>query len=127
VRCVPGNWETYLAWREKRKAELASAVAQTDKAKEERVQDYRDARKQANQLLKLRRRYEQIERDIEKNESALAKLNEQISSAGEHGHIDQVTVLGQEYERINEFLQTLYKEWEEIAEAIESDSASAEQ
>jgi ATP-binding cassette subfamily F protein 3 len=127
VRCVPGNWETYLAWREKRKSEQALADALPDKAKEERVQDYREARKQANQLQKLRRRYEQLEADIEKNEKALAKLNESISSAGQHGHIDEVTQLGEEYERTSVFLQKLYKEWEDLAETLESDSTTTDQ
>jgi ATP-binding cassette subfamily F protein 3 len=119
VRCVPGNWETYLAWREARKAEAALAN-QPDKGKQERAQDYRDARKQANQLQKLRRRYEQLESEIEKTESALAKLNDAISSAGQLGQLDRVTELGLEYEKTSVRLQTLYNDWEEVGESLET-------
>jgi ATP-binding cassette subfamily F protein 3 len=121
VKCVPGNWETYLAWREARKAQ--TGVHKSAPAKVERAVDYREARKQANQLQRIRRRHEELEAEIEKNEAELGRLNDEISNAGQIGKLDRVNDLGREYQQQSAHLQTLWQEWEAVGEELETNAA----
>ncbi len=120
MRCILGGWEAFSAWREGRsgrngdKADLQAA----GKTKQNRKNEYRQNRKQANLVQRLKRRVEEIEAEIEIVEAELAKLNDEISVAGEAGDNDRVQQLCREYPAREARLEALWKEWEQVGEEL---------
>jgi ATP-binding cassette, subfamily F, member 3 len=117
VRCIPGNWDHYVQWRTEHREKMAqnsnSQSAQAGKV------DYEQGRKQANLLRRLQRRHEELEAEIEKAEKKLANLNDQISAAGQAGNLPQIEKLGKDYQKADEHVKTLWKEWEEVGLQLE--------
>lgn len=118
IRCVPGKWDDYVAWREKRRTQAAAASPE-QKAKDGRKVDYQQAKKEANQIQRLKRRHEEIETEIQAAEKDLANLNIAISAAGEQGNLDRVQKLGDEYQKKDQRLKALWSEWEQVGEELE--------
>jgi len=124
VRCLQGGWEAYLTWREERRAETGAASPDDEKTArirvyEERKALEREARRQANQLARLKARHEAVETEIQAMEADLAKRLAEISAAGEAGDLGRVESLGREYEERQRRLQALWAEWEQVGLLIE--------
>jgi len=121
VTCVPGGWEEYLEWRQRRReAEQVRPNAEgKPQSKEDRKAELREAKRQANQTQRLKRRHEQLETQIDAAEKALAELNRRITEAGQAGQLGKVEQLGREYQTKDAELKTLWKEWEEVGTRLE--------
>jgi ATP-binding cassette, subfamily F, member 3 len=117
VRIVRGGWENYLRWRDEQRGRSSSPAR--DDAKEQRKADYRSARKQTNQLQRLRRRHEQLEEQIETVEAELTSLQDDISTASESGDMAGIESLGQTYQQQDAHLKALWDEWEQVGEELE--------
>ncbi len=120
VRCILGGWEAFSAWREGRSGRNGdkSDLQAAGKTKQERKDEYIQNRKQANLVQRLKRRVGEIEAEIEVVEAELAKLNDDISVAGEAGDNDRVQQLCREYPAREARLETLWKEWEQVGEEL---------
>jgi len=119
IQCIPGAWDDYLQWRDRRHRQTQAAKA-ADHDKEQRKLRYRQARQQTNLINRLKRRLEQIETDIEAAEKELARLNDAISDAGQASQVQQVEQLGREFEQKNRHLKALWNEWEQVGERLSS-------
>ncbi|MDY7009488.1 MAG: ABC-F family ATP-binding cassette domain-containing protein [Planctomycetota bacterium] len=122
VRCIPGGWEAFSAWREGLTVRNGEKTAHraAGKTKQDRKTEYRRNRKKANLMQRLRRRCEQIESEIEIVEAELTGLNDEISAAGEAGDKDRVQRLCREYPDREARLEALWTEWERIGEELGS-------
>ncbi|NLE28562.1 MAG: ABC-F family ATP-binding cassette domain-containing protein [Phycisphaerae bacterium] len=118
VKAIQGSWQDYLDWRAGENGCSMPSTAE-DKARSDRKNDYQQAKRDANLLQKLKRRYEKVEKEIEAAEKKLAELNRRISDAGQMGNIALVTELGGDYEKTSDHLQTLMQEWEDLGVQIE--------
>ncbi len=117
VRCIPGGWEAFSAWRESRRNGNGGKIQQ-QKTKQDRKDEYRQSRKQANLQQRLKRRIEELEAEIETVEAEIAKLNDEISAAGEAGDTDRVGQLCREYPAREARLEALWNEWEQVGEEL---------
>ena len=124
LREILGGWDAFVQWRESRSANRAAAgpaegvTDEAEKSKAQRKEDYKNARKQANLMQRLKRRHEELEALIEKAEQELADLQDQISQAGLAGDMEQIEKLGTAYPQKNEELQKLWQEWEQVGEEL---------
>jgi len=116
-----GGWEDYLEWRNRAAASDNESTGENEGAdvKHCRRTEFKESRKQANLMQKLRRRHEEIERKIETTEKKLATLNEEITVAGQGGDLAGVDKLGNEYRSNDEHLKRLWEEWEQVGEKLE--------
>lgn len=119
IRNVLGGWDDYLKWRQEQHEKNTSRETPNKQAKDQRKSDYKQARKQANLLQRLKRRHEELEKLIDKAESKLTRLNEEISQAGESGDMELIEKLGNEYQQQDAQLKTLWDEWEHVGEQLE--------
>jgi len=120
IHCIQGAWEDYLRWREAYRAQLeAKAREERNESRQDARADYEQAKKQANLVRRLQRRHEEIEMEIEKAETELSNLNQQITAAGQVGDMSQIEKLGKAYQQKNEQLQQLWKEWEEVGTQLQ--------
>ena len=124
VRSILGGWEAYLGWREERRSEAGGAAVDDEKAARIRVYEQRkavdrEARRQANQLARLKARHEAIETEIQALEADLARRLAEVSAAGEAGDMARVASLGREYEERQQRLLALWAEWEQVGRQIE--------
>ena len=117
---LPGQWEDYLNWRQ----EKAVAKSAPDEAKrrreEERQENRRAEQKKRRQIEKLSAKQTQLETRIAEQELALKGLGEAISKAGETGQNEEVRRLGEEYAASEAALKSLWDQWTETGETIES-------
>ncbi|MCD4824668.1 MAG: ABC-F family ATP-binding cassette domain-containing protein [Phycisphaerae bacterium] len=119
---LAGGWEAYLQWRNEKTARPATAGSNAvpgEKTAEQRKTDYRQSRKQANLLQRLKRRHEELEVEIQQAEEQLAALNDAISAAGEVGDMKKIEHLGLEYQQKDTHLKTLWDEWEHVGGELE--------
>ena len=121
ARCVLGGWEDYVKWRDERAASAAAPRAgESVRREKERVrEDYRQARREANALKRLRRRHEELETQIESAEDDLKMLSEGITAAGESGNVALVEELGKKYKEVDGRLKDLWREWEALSEELQ--------
>ncbi|MFA5864907.1 MAG: ABC-F family ATP-binding cassette domain-containing protein [Phycisphaerae bacterium] len=117
VRCILGGWEDFLAWRQTHREKAVQDSG--NQVKEERKTDYRQSRKDANLLQRLKRRHEEIEMRIQQVEQDLATLNQGISTAGQAGNLGQVEKLGKDYQQKDAELKTLWNQWEQVGQELE--------
>ncbi len=117
IRVILGGWEDYVKWRSARR--LQSAQDGDAKAKTQRKADYRESRKKSNLLQRLQRRHEELEILIDKAESELAVLSDEISAAGQSGDIARVEKLGNDYPKVKAKLDELWREWEQVGQELE--------
>ena len=117
IHVIIGGWLEYMKWRDGSGAVEVSKPSKSqskDKEKQKRKEAY-EASKQKQRLQQQRQRKgDQIEKQIEKLESALAKITESINTASSDGDMDSLTMLGDEYEKTNEALSGLWEEWETV-------------
>ncbi len=118
LHVLPGGWDAYMAWRQKRRADQTQAKAES-KSKADRQASRDAARKQANERKRLQRRVDELEAEIDAIETKLAGLNEQISNASEAGDMPRVESLGREYKTFDAKLRELWAEWEHVGEQIQ--------
>jgi ATP-binding cassette subfamily F protein 3 len=129
VTAVPGGWEAYHRWIDRKKQEAkeakqaklgsapkagAKASAKTDRDGD----DYRAARRAANAQKKLQKRHNELEGQIEQIETKLAELHDAISAAGESGDLSAIETLGMEYQAAQNVLNLAMEEWEETGEQL---------
>jgi ATP-binding cassette subfamily F protein 3 len=117
IRSITGGWEDYLNWRAENRT---STNEGTSAVKDQRKDDFRQARKDTNTIQRLKRRHEQIETKIQTLEDDLANLNQRISSAGVSSNLSQIESLGNEYQRKDAELKSLWNEWEQVGQELES-------
>ena len=95
----------------------ASAPADQEKA---RRNAQRDRDKNAHrQRQQLQRRQQKLEEQIHELEHSLSELTLQISQASVDQQLDQVTTLGQTYQRAEKDLKRLWAEWTDLSERLE--------
>jgi hypothetical protein len=87
--------------------------------KEQRKEDYREARKRTNAQQRLQRQHDKIEKQIHELESVLGRLNEEINTASENGDMDKLESLGNDYKEKDTTLRKLWNEWETIGAELE--------
>ena len=120
VKVIPGNWDAYLAWRDRREVRAEQAVVEAGgKSKADRKAEYLAAKQGANKLAKLRRDHEKLELSISEFELQLEGLNNMITAAGESGDLDEITRLGEEYAVIKGKLDTAWTQWETVGLKLE--------
>ena len=119
VRAVPGGWADYLAWRGALRAQAAREAGKTPR-KEERKAEYEQARKETSDMRRLTRRHSDVEKKIDATEKELARINEDISAAGQAGNVARVQQLSREYSEKDKALKALWVEWEELGEQVEN-------
>lgn len=121
LTCFKGNWEEYLAWRE-RSVEQAvandpSVEAPTDRKTEREAQ--KEARRQRKELEKAQLRQEQVEARIATLEAEMEALSGRIGAAGEQQDMDQVHQLGEAYRQLESELEGCMEEWEALGAVLE--------
>ncbi len=101
-------------------AHLRNGTARAARAKEkdERKADHRQDRKRANVITALRRRHDQLEREIDVVERELAEVSESISESSEAGDMDKVQEFSEQYRKRNTHLKELWDEWEHVGEKL---------
>jgi ATP-binding cassette subfamily F protein 3 len=120
VKVIPGNWDAYLAWRDRRGEEVEQAVVEAGgKTKADRKAEYLAAKQGANRVAKLRRDHEKLELSISEFELQLEGLNNMITAAGESGDLDEITRLGEEYAGIKAKLDAAWASWESVGIELE--------
>ncbi len=120
VQCIIGGWEAFSTWRDKSRnqGDGKTGNKSTEKTKQDRKDEYRRNRKQANLMQRLKRRHEEIEAEIETVEAEIAKLNDEITAASESGDTDRVGQLCKEYPAREKKLESLWNEWEHVGEEL---------
>jgi ATP-binding cassette subfamily F protein 3 len=134
VEVVPGGWQAYLDWRARRGNEnarpgrpslgggskAATVPADPPKPSGDAAEAHRLRRREQNRRKNLQRRCEELEKQIHETEAEIERLSEAIDAAGGRGDVEEVTRLGEQYQRQSRHLEGLLAEWEQIGEEIES-------
>jgi len=118
VCSVAGGWEDFLKWRGNRISQAARPAAAAEESQAPSA-DYRQSRRQANALNRLKRRHEELETQIEAAENDLKMLSEGISAAGQASNVPLVSDLGAKYQELSAHLDALWREWEELSEKLQ--------
>ncbi len=130
VRRVDGGWQAYRQWRQGQPTGQVGPGRAENKADHKRKKQRKDQWLQARQARrrreKLQRNYEQIETQIHAIEQQLAEMTEQINEASLSGQADRLEELGRRYAQADERLGTLMTEWEQLAEALESEAQESD-
>ncbi len=111
---IIGGWHRYLDWRDAR----AAAPVEESSAVPDAKADYRQARRQANELKRLQRRRDELEKRIEAAENSLVLLSEGISAASQDSKLDLVTKLGNEYSALRVEIDKMLVEWEKLCDQL---------
>lgn len=120
VNAIPGNWDDYQLWRQRRQEDTGRGrpASTMDNGSGAKVR-HAEARKRANLLQRLEKRHGELEQQIEDAESKLSELNEHISLAGQAGDVAEVERTGQAYVEQQGLLKTLWAEYEQVHEQLE--------
>ncbi|MCE5326220.1 MAG: ABC-F family ATP-binding cassette domain-containing protein [Planctomycetaceae bacterium] len=123
---LKGDWNKYLAWRDKVETAGPAGATQGDAAKSERIEQYdqrreqeKQRRKAANEIKKIQRQFEQTETRIHALEDKLKTMSEEISAASASGDMERVRTLGADYACGDSELRGLYAQWEQMGAALE--------
>ena len=119
VKVIEGNWDNYVSWRSKQKQTQQIQEQKKSPEKVSKKDQYKEDRKRANKLKQLQREHEKLEQQIDTVEQELAKINDDISLAGEQGDLDKIEKLGTEFTEKNSLLENLWLEWENIGQQLE--------
>ena len=119
VKVIEGNWDNYISWRSKQKQTQQTKSQKQNSEKVSRKDQYKQDRKRANKLKQLQREHEKLEQQIDLVEQELAKINDDISKAGEQGDIEKIEALGTEFTEKNTLLENLWAQWENIGQQLE--------
>lgn len=114
LHVLHGGWREYLEWKAaaavKAKEQRADAAAPRHNARAE----FEARRLRSNELARLRREHERIERAIEAAEAELEHLQADITAAGEAGDIRRVEEMGLRYRERERNLEDLWRDWENL-------------
>ncbi len=132
----PGQIKTYLGnvsyYLDKKKEEAAALENDRRMTKDERVEDTQISRKEQrrleaerrNELNKkirpIKRKLEQVEKDIEKNELRKAEIEELMAQTDFYDDNEKVKATSLEYEEIKKALTDLMYKWEDYSTRIEA-------
>jgi ATP-binding cassette subfamily F protein 3 len=122
IRDIPGSWEAYVRWRQRRdEAADAADAAPTGKSagRAEGKAAYEAGKQAQRRREKLKRDHARIEEAIHELEEQLGQLTTSINAASELGDMEQVEELGREYAGIDEQLQEQWRKWEQVGEEME--------
>ncbi|MFP4355666.1 MAG: ABC-F family ATP-binding cassette domain-containing protein [Phycisphaerae bacterium] len=122
IKRILGGWQSYAQWREQKagQPEAAGPARQADPDKQNRKNEYEQARKAQRQREKIQRDHDRIEQKIHQTEEQLEKLTEQINRASQAGSTDEVEKLGHDYAAASRHLHELMQQWEQLAEKLEA-------
>ncbi|MCH2175967.1 MAG: ABC-F family ATP-binding cassette domain-containing protein [Lentisphaeria bacterium] len=117
-----GTWHEYLAHQNKNatkqvnvKTEV-SVVAEDKEARKEKLQQQKKAK---NELQRQERRFQELEKGIQTQEGKLEEVQVELDAASESMNLGKVQELSEQYQSEETNLQSLYEEWETLAESIE--------
>jgi ATP-binding cassette subfamily F protein 3 len=117
VHLLEGGWQEYVAWR----SSQAATAPRTEQAeRQDQREAQKEARRERKQREKLESRQQELEKVIHSLENELAQLSERIGKAGEAQDMDAVHDLGSQYRRIEKTLEQCWRQWEEVAGALEA-------
>ena len=121
VTPLRGDWDNYVQWRQKQLglAEPSVQATAVQAAKTEARLDYKERRRRANEVQRMRRRLAEVEETIHAREGDLKRLNEEINAASLAGNVDLITEIGQEYARREKQVEDLLGEWETLSADLE--------
>ncbi len=124
---LKGDWNKYLAWRDKVETAAPGGATQGEAAKTDRLEQYdqrreqeKQRRKAANEIKKMQRQFEQTETRIHALEDKLKTMSEEISAASASGDMERVRTLGADYAAGDAELRELYTQWEQMGAALEA-------
>ena len=117
---VAGGWEEYLRYRQERAAAQSRQRTQERKESSAAKDAHRQARRQTNQVQRIRRRQEELEQEIQQQEARLTQIGHAITAAGQEGKLQDVHRLGREYQQAETALNKMWDEWTGLTEELES-------
>ncbi len=120
VAMLPGGWDEYVQWRNRTASSVPTGDDGKASAKVDGKAAHQERRRRRNALQRLGRRLKEVEKLVHDHESDLERIGDEITHAGEQGQLDDVSRLGEDYQRIETELQTLLGEWEQISEELEA-------
>jgi len=115
-----GGWEEYVRWRTAYREGLTAASPPRARKRRERRKANEAARQRDRHRRRLERRAEAVEEAIHRLEKRLAELMAASGEAGEAGDLERVRRLGEAYAQADEQRKELWKEYEELHEALEA-------
>ena len=132
-----GNIDDYLEWRRKVESQSASeaqsarnvALARRTEAVDEgQSADKKAQRKQRAALRQelqkklgpWKKKNDEAEREVEKQESRKAELEALMADPGLYGDQEQWSAVSKEYGQVERHLERAYQKWEEAQQAIEA-------
>ncbi|MGH2504338.1 MAG: ABC-F family ATP-binding cassette domain-containing protein, partial [Ktedonobacterales bacterium] len=120
VIAYEGNYSRYHARRAQIEAAAQQALAReaaqsTEAAQAERGAPARTGKRGKRGAEPAERSVEQVEREITEREARLAALEAELTSASAAANVQRVTELGDEYEREQALVASLYLEWQQLA------------
>ncbi|MCL2700816.1 MAG: ABC-F family ATP-binding cassette domain-containing protein [Phycisphaerae bacterium] len=127
VVSMSGNWEKYAAWRQSRLEEAGLAAETKDdpeavRAKQARVDDYKDRKRRTNDVSRLTRKLAQAEAKVHELESRLDEINDRINTASASGNVTEIAKLGAEYATTQTQLGDAMTLWEKVGVELEEAS-----
>jgi len=129
VTAMAGNWEKYASWRQAQLEAAGMAVESKDdpeaiKAKQARVEDYKDRKRRTNDVSRLTRKLAQAEALVHTLESQLEDINARINEASASGNVAEIAKLGADYAATQTKLEEAMDQWERVGVELEEATSS---
>jgi len=111
-----GNYQEYLAWRERKTAVLkeAASIARA-KAKQARLVQNNGTGLSKNEQRKRVEALAAVEAEIETLEEKLKTLSEEMETATQTESVDRIQTISIEYATIEQSIEALMEQWETMA------------
>jgi len=124
VTAMVGNWEKYASWRQAQLEAAGVAVESKDdpeavRAKQARVEEYKDRKRRTNDVSRLTRKLAQAESRVHELESRLDEINDQINTASTSGDVAKIAKLGTDYAQTQTQLAEAMTQWETVGVELE--------
>ena len=113
VRLYNGNYDYYITHREDSKSILSA------KRPEKKQNEYQRRKEAESEKRKLRTRFERAEKSILDIEEEISGLECEMSRPEVSADYQKLSEISAELEKKRRLLSGLYKEWEELSEAVE--------
>jgi len=111
-----GNYQEYLAWRERKTAVLkeAASIARAE-AKQARLVQNNGTGLSKNEQRKRVEALVAVEAEIETLEEKLKTLSEEMETATQTESVDRIQTISIEYATIEQSIEALMEQWETMA------------